>query len=273
MSLRLNATGAEVQDLQALLKSAGFAVDRDGWFGPKTESAVLAFQKRAGLVTDGIAGPKTLSLLKSRESNPKLLRQRDIEDAAARLLVSVPAIMAVNEVESSGGGFLEDGRAKILFERHVLYRLLNDAGLDAAELSAKYPAVVNQKRGGYVGGAAEYARLASARQIAGNIAFSACSWGQYQIMGYHWNALGYASIEAFVEAMQASEGQQLEAFCRFIESEPALLKALKARKWADFAKGYNGPAYKENFYDTKLARAFENYSAVMLGSEFSAVAA
>jgi hypothetical protein len=92
------------------------------------------------------------------------------------------------------------------------------------------------------------------------IAYQSCSWGQFQIMGYHWQRLGFADIDAFVSAMQSSEASQLAAFARFIETDPALLKALKARKWADFARLYNGPAYKANLYDTKLARAYERYS-------------
>ncbi|MBV5553030.1 N-acetylmuramidase family protein, partial [Pseudomonas aeruginosa] len=46
----------------------------------------------------------------------------------------------------------------------------------------------------------------------------------------------------------------------FIDTDPALHKALKARKWADFARLYNGPDYKRNLYDTKLARAYEQHA-------------
>jgi len=61
--------------------------------------------------------------------------------------------------------------------------------------------------------------------------------------------------------MRASEGAQLDAFVCFIEADPVLHKALKARKWATFAGLYNGPSYKENLYDVKLARAFDRYAA------------
>ena len=52
---------------------------------------------------------------------------------------------------------------------------------------------------------------------------------------------------------------QLDAFVTFIASDATLHKALKARKWAEFAKLYNGPAYKENLYDAKLAQAYERF--------------
>ncbi len=60
--LRLGDKGAAVTRLQRALKAAGFnpgAVDGD--LGPATQAAVIAFQKSAGLLADGIAGPRTLS--------------------------------------------------------------------------------------------------------------------------------------------------------------------------------------------------------------------
>ena len=55
--------------------------------------------------------------------------------------------------------------------------------------------------------------------------------------------------------------------CHTYQSGAALLKALQSRKWADFARLYNGPAYKENLYDVKLARAYEQLSATYKTAE------
>lgn len=129
----------------------------------------------------------------------------------------------------------------ILFERHVMYARLKAAGHDADALAEKYPASWNKKRGGYVGKAGEYGRLRLAMEIDRACAQEACSWGQFQIMGYHWQALGYDSLDTFVADMQHSEGRQLDAFVRFIEADPELFAALKALQWALFARIYNGP--------------------------------
>lgn len=256
--MRNGDIGAAVVQLQRLLNDTGFKLPADGWYGDATEAAVIAFQRRAGLVADGIAGPKTLSLLTSRVRNHKLLSETHLQDAADRLGIPLAAIKAINSVESNGSGFQSDGRPVILFERHVAYRLLKEAG---EAFDDRYPNLINPQRGGYIGGTAEWSRLATALQVMpADIAYQSCSWGAFQIMGYHWRRLGYASIDAFVAAMQSSEAAQLAAFASFIETDPALLKALKAKKWADFARLYNGPAYKANLYDIKLARAYERYS-------------
>lgn len=252
--------GAQVSDLQRRLNAIGFKLTVNAVFDVETESAVSAFQKRVGLIADGWAGKKTLAALLTGDRDKTLLSESDLDKAATRLGVPVASIKAINAVESQGHGFLPDGRPKILFERHIMYRQLGVHGIDPEPIAAKYPAIVNQKRGGYVGDAGEYQRLAIASQIHSPAARESCSWGQFQIMGYHWQPLGYESIDAFEKSMCQSEAAHLDAFIRFIESEPALLKALKAKKWADFARLYNGPAYKENLYDIKLARAFERFS-------------
>ncbi len=58
--LRNGSRGADVQRVQELLSTAGYAPGpTDGIFGPKTELAVLAFQDEHGLRVDGLVGPST----------------------------------------------------------------------------------------------------------------------------------------------------------------------------------------------------------------------
>lgn len=62
--LREGSSGSEVAKLQAQLQELGFNPGPiNGKFGPATEAAVLAFQKSAGLLADGIAGPRTQGAL------------------------------------------------------------------------------------------------------------------------------------------------------------------------------------------------------------------
>ncbi|RAV22686.1 N-acetylmuramoyl-L-alanine amidase [Paenibacillus contaminans] len=53
--LKKNSTGEYVKTLQT--KLGGLSID--GSFGPLTDTAVRAFQKKNGLVVDGVVGPKT----------------------------------------------------------------------------------------------------------------------------------------------------------------------------------------------------------------------
>ncbi|HHY12771.1 MAG TPA: hypothetical protein GX529_09100 [Firmicutes bacterium] len=62
--LRLGHYGDNVLALQNMLSNAGFNPGPiDGIFGPKTQTATMDFQRSAGLVVDGIAGPVTWSAL------------------------------------------------------------------------------------------------------------------------------------------------------------------------------------------------------------------
>ena len=251
--------GDDVGLLQRRLTRAGYPVDVTHVYDQATASAVKAIQAKVGLVVDGIAGLKTLAAIATGQRDPKHLSDDDIVKAANTLGVPVAAVRAVNEVESTGSGFLSDGRPKILFERHVFWQRLQARGIDPAPIAAQSPNICSRTPGGYQGGAAEYTRLAAAELIDAGAAYESASWGAFQIMGYHWQRLGYVGIDDFVARMENSEGDQLDAFVRFVAADAGLLAALKAANWAQFAKGYNGPDYARNLYDAKLAQAFAKY--------------
>ena len=278
-TLRHGDRSQAVRTLQKNLNSHGAKLLVDGDYGDTTETAVRAYQLKVGLAVDGIAGSKTQISLAGGECT-KLLKNADLVNAAIRLDVSLASVYAINEVESKGRGFLDNGKPVILFERHIMYRQLAtprhesddlaELQRHAAQLAATNPALVNPKTGGYAGGTAEHQRLSSARLIDDTAALESASWGAFQIMGYHWQRLGYASVQAFVEDMSAGESQQLAAFVRFIQTDPVLHKALKGRKWAEFAKLYNGPDYQRNLYDIKLQRAYERHAECGCGQEVAA---
>lgn len=63
-NLKFGSTGADVRNLQQKLKDLKFYTGSvTGTFGTKTQAAVKAYQKSAGLTADGIAGPLTQTKL------------------------------------------------------------------------------------------------------------------------------------------------------------------------------------------------------------------
>lgn len=268
--LKFGAKGSEVVVLQGCLQARGFTLDLDGVFGVKTEQAVKAFQQKAGLVVDGVYGPKTRAALLNQDVS-LFLKEQDIEEAAALLGVGVAVVKAVNKVESAGGGFLVDGRPKILFERHIFYRELAHKNKALAERTAQNRSdICNKSAGGYRGGAAEWGRFAAAENIDLECAQKAASWGLFQILGLNFKAAGFASVGEFVDAMRCNERAQLLAFVHFVKADKKMWDALKKQDWAGFAVRYNGPAYKRNNYDDKLKNAYRFFAEAETEAEGAA---
>jgi peptidoglycan hydrolase-like protein with peptidoglycan-binding domain len=259
-TLRRGDTGAAVAVLQRRLNQNGATLAVDHIYGPDTTAAVRAYQRSHGLIADGIAGTRTLAALLGLHVYGRSLTEADLEDAAASLVCDVAAIQALIEVESPRGAYLFDGRLRILYERHIMYRQLAAAGIDPAPYAAKRPDIVNTRPGGYIGGAGEYARLAAAKQINVDCALAACSWGRFQILGEHWQALGYADVASFVATMRAGEAEQLRIFVDFVRADADMLKALQNHDWPAFAKIYNGPGYAATHYARRLAHAYAEHA-------------
>jgi len=184
--------------------------------------------------------------------DPAPLANTDFERAALVIGCTVAAVRAVAEVESRGG-FLRDGRPKILFERHKFHKFTCGA------FSAAYPAIANPVPGGYLGNAAEYDRLAVAIALDREAALKSASWGAFQIMGFNHMLAGHTTVGNFVKAMVSGQSGQLDGFVSFIRKS-GLGDELVRKDWAGFARGYNGEDYAKNRYDTKLAAAFTLHS-------------
>ncbi len=190
------------------------------------------------------------------------LTDADYASAAKLLKCDIPAIKAVAEVESSGNGFLTDGRVKILFEGHQFYRLTKGAFADS------HPTICYQKwttqfytkgANADIRGAGELTRLAEAMTLNHDAALLSASYGKFQIMGFNFAICGFVTVDAFYQAMQVSEAEQLLAFCSYIKHN-FLDDELRNHDWARLARAYNGPEYKKNSYDTKLDNSYKKFA-------------
>jgi len=195
-----------------------------------------------------------LSFLFMQCLNPsKGLTEQDYKTAAAKIDVEVATIKAVAEVESSGSAFDDDGRPKILFERHYFHRLTG------GKYDGKHADISNKKSGGYGKFSAQYGKLERAYHLNADAALRSASWGKFQIMGDNYKAAGFSTVQAFVMALTKAESEHLHAFTSFVGHNKSMLKALKNKDWAEFAAKYNGPKYKQNKYDSKLKDAYERH--------------
>jgi hypothetical protein len=270
--LKKGSKGEFVLLMQEMLQKLGFQISTDGAFGPGTEKAVIQFQQQNNLKVDGIVGAKTWILIQDLASKVKkpvvhvdtvinqFLSEQDFIDFAKKYDLEVAAIKAVHEVESAGRGFL-NGKVKILFEGHIFWKELVKRQVDPRKALPGNEDVLQEK---YIPRNPSYRldqhyRLDKAAKINAEAAYSSASYGLFQIMGFHYQKLGFPTAKAFVDFLSVNEANQMEVFGRFIAANN-LIKPLQSHNWAKFALGYNGSAYKTNKYDTKLAAAYAKYS-------------
>jgi hypothetical protein len=195
-----------------------------------------------------------------------MIAKSDFIAVADKLKLNVAALMAVAEVESSGSGMTTlEGKdvPTILFEPHVYYSELKAAGINP-ELHLKGNEDIlyrKWKTRPYPRSQAErHAQLAKACALHREAALKSASYGRFQIMGFNHAACGCKTIQEFINAMYASEAEQLRLFGNFIEIK-GLIKYLQRRDWDNFALRYNGEGYKQHKYHVKLADAYKRYSA------------
>jgi hypothetical protein len=182
------------------------------------------------------------------QSQGRPLSDEGIDQICGALGVSRSEVWAVLTVETRGFGFLQDRRPQILFERHH-FRRLTQGRYDSGHAD-----ISNAKPGAYVGGTGEYARLEQAISLDRAAALQSASWGIGQVMGFNYEAAGFATAEEMVAAMVKDENAQLLAVANFVKRNN-LTGALQRQDWASFARGYNGPEFKKNEYDARLAAA------------------
>ncbi|HEX3876617.1 MAG TPA: N-acetylmuramidase family protein [Bryobacteraceae bacterium] len=192
--------------------------------------------------------------------SPPALTQTDFDGAANTLNVDVAAIRAVAQVESSAAGFGADGRPIIRYELHRFQAKTHSHYAHTHPyLSQPSLAAGNPYHNGTQ--VREYSMLYNAMLLKWkgdrmiDEAIESTSWGKFQVMGEHWQRLGWTSALQFARDMFASEANHLLAFVRYIQ-QFGLAAALRSHNWAAFAAGYNGPGYAANNYDTNMANAY-----------------
>lgn len=181
----------------------------------------------------------------------------DYDSIAASLGVKPAAIKAIAEVESSGVAFWTiagEPRPPVRLEAHWFGKLTHYQYSDSHPhicCRAWSPTLAARTRD------AAWAQLEEARCLDNDAAIQATSWGPFQLMGFHWQRLGYASPAEMAAAIHTESGQ-VDAFSRFIKSDVRLLDALRRLDWEAFAGIYNGPGQVDH-YAGRIAQAYARH--------------
>ena len=103
-----------VTNLQAALTQAGFKLNKDGRFGPKTEAAVKQLQTKYGLAADGVVGPATKALLLGLESSARASTRKVSRSAtAAKAVPGQPVTLRTQTAHARHGGRTAGSRMKL----------------------------------------------------------------------------------------------------------------------------------------------------------------
>lgn len=261
-----------LMEVQQGLKDDGYYfLKTDGVWGGGSRSGYAAMRRDAAIGRNGIVPAPEAT------GENRTLTDADYRAAAAKLTVaagrpvSMKQVKVIKDVESGGawftdiradilaadgdpdGGFIHGDMPKILFEAKEFHKRTG------GRYSASHPNISSPiwDRSLYIGGQGEYLRLAKAMALSETAALESASVGLFQVMGYHWKALGYASVQDYWDQMKRSEGAQLDAFVRFVivnklADELAQGNTL-ASSWVPFVSRYNGPGYATNRYHIKAA--------------------
>lgn len=229
---------------QEFLRDKGFYFGViDGIVGKNTKDATLAcFQNKKAVA---ITTTQKITLAK-RLGDTNLVR-----------------LNAVTKVESLGSGWFNDGRPKILYERHKFWQF-NDESKAPKSTYFNYPEWGNYTIDADGNGIDDsYDKLLKACEYDPLAAFKSVSMGAFQVMGEYHVAMGYKTPWDMLFACTHSEQAQYELLASFLEMKKAKSQFLALSEKPDacrpFALIYNGKNYAKNDYHGKLAAAVKYY--------------
>lgn len=189
----------------------------------------------------------------------KAIRIQDIDIPRIGYTIGVgeDELHAFMDIEANGSGFDKQGRVKMLFEPHKFFAKLSG---DKLALAVKQ-GLAYKKWGTKPYPKDSYPRLIKAMAIDAKAALESCSWGLTQIMGEYHGDLGFDDVEDMVQAFMDSEAEHLEATVTLLVKWK-IDDDLRAHRWTKVAEVWNGPGYKKNQYDTKMATAFKKWQGI-----------
>lgn len=181
--------------------------------------------------------------------------QELIQQFAKEFDLDWKAVAAFISVETGGKGFADNGKIIIQFEpawfkRKAPYAPSGKWSVNKVDVQSK-----------------EWEAFNDAFAKDPDAAMQSTSIGLGQLMGFHYQRLGYKSVGEMWDDAKKGIDRQIWQMCKFIDSDMKLKYALKAKAWNAVATLYNGAGYKalaekigREPYDISLKKAYEKYS-------------
>jgi hypothetical protein len=165
-----------------------------------------------------------------------------------------PAMLkAIIAVESGGIGFSKiTGRIIIQFEPLWFKRECSEWRQHSANHTWFNNGVGNQD--------IEWRAFDDAFKIDPDAAMKSTSIGMMQVMGFHYDSLGFKTVGEMWDYAKESEANQVDLAIRFIKSNPKLDQAVKDKNCALIAYYYNGSEYEKYNYDKRLSQELKYFS-------------
>ena len=174
---------------------------------------------------------------------------------ACRISVEPEALAAFIDVESGGRAFdTETGKIIIQFEPSWFRKKAPYAPSGKWTLNG----VERQSR--------EWEAFNDAYSISPAAAMKSTSIGLGQIMGFHYDRLGYDSVGEMWDDAKRGEDRQIHQMAEFIRTDTRLLGAIRSKDWHNVAVRYNGAKYREMAkkwgrepYDISMRKSYERH--------------
>lgn len=219
----------------------------------------------------GFLGIKPAKRLNANRHRHQSIHQRsgsltalDFEVAAGTLNSNIdPRLLhAFADVESGGrSGLGPAGLPVIAYEGHW-FRKFTKKQFDKDYPLLSYPYVCkagSEWRENNANQETAWKTLNSAIELDKSAALQSCSWGMFQVMGFNFEVLGYATVVEFVSAMYSELGQ-LDAFVRYCKKKRGMIDAMINKEYALLAFLYNGKDFGD--YDKRIKKAYKRHGGV-----------
>lgn len=222
--------------------------------------------------------PQKLLPVKGNSTQRKVARAWNnygafLEQLSEDIAIDVACTVAVLCVESSGKGFEQNNanRMIIRFENHKFWKYWGKHNIEKFRAHFAYSSNKvwtghkwrksdkEEWRGFHGNQRKEWEVFEFARSLDADAAMLSISMGAPQIMGFHYERIGYQSVNEMFEAFSTDISKHIQGLFDFFSS--TMVRNLREQDFVSFARYYNGNGQKEK-YGKWINDHFESFKSM-----------